>query len=512
MLELNVFYYDENYYLFPGDAPDIPRVRLKLALTGGRMPVRMLSGEECFPPWFPDNAVKDAILEADPDSFFIPARVNILSRDEYDSLLREKLRTQCKDCYRFVNDTRSISESYSETPPVEPCREKLTRAQFESYAGLQSGYEPSFSVDDFWNAFMAMSQELIARINHGDMAGATVRVMDALSDSGFADYLFPALSRYSFLDDHGQFVHRYVLMLTGAGFLCADMVASCFIGAAPDAVRKNWDIYPCAPRGLYHFWPELADWKIKDTPPILRVTYLEQHDRFQVLMFVRWDPDEAQALIPEELAGSTPVSEEEIPGLVFCVNYLYLCGIIGEERLRGACLDITAVPASELVYDGSTVTAEEFDAMIDDQIRDKSRFTVEKPLAPLELEGTSELRDVDYVETRSDQLTLDFLLGGDYSSAYMWDRSIPTACIRLNKALDARERTHFKRAIRKMLEDKGFAQLIDVCTGPDSTYLDLLVWDKFLTARALDRNSALFRFYGGQYTIKLGDDVREYKI
>lgn len=512
MIELNAFFYDSNYYLLPAGVSDAGGLKKYIGKNGGDLHVRLLSKDSCFPPCFPDNSVRDCVLkDVDPDLIF-PAKVCMMGRDEYDGLLKERVLGQCKNCHRYSGDENALDDYYCETPLLYDCPEKLTKKQFESTGSIKTGYEPVFSVDDFWNDFMQKSDCLIAMVNGGEIARAASAVSEMLYDAGFSEYLFPAISKFSYVDADGRSVGRFILMLTGGGFLCAGLVASYFAHMMPKALSKYWDVYPYVIRGLCSYWPGITELDVSSAPPMLRVTYLEQHDSFQVFVFAEWDREKAAELAQGEQPDDQLMTEEDVPGIVYCANYLYLCGIIGEDRLRGACLEIVMFPASELVYDGSTVTAEEFDKMIDLQIRDKTKLLPDRTMKEMELEGVAELRNVSYVETASDQLTFDMLLGGDNILGYVWDRDIATGTLRLETAPDAKMTDYIRRLLGKVLEEPGNAQIFDFCTGEDGTFFDMLVWDRFVTKRLIRSYAPVFRPYKASFILKLGKETEQFTV
>ena len=512
MIELDAFFYEDNYYLFPGDVDNIDSLIRRIRRSGPDLEVRLLSRENCVPPCFPHSAVRDSVIRDIDARRVFPARVALMEQDEYDALLRRLLETQCRYCHRYSGDVSRPADYYTETPLLEPCTDRLTKEEFSASGKLRTGYEPYFSVDDFWNDFMQKEEGLRAAIDHGEMARATTELSDLLYNAGFSEYLFPALSMFSYTDAHGGHVRRYVLMLTGAGFLCANMVAAYFAKMVPERVKKRWDVYPYVIRGLYSYWPGVTELDVAGTPPMLRVTYLEQQDSFQVFVFADWDAEKVAELMPPDYVPPADLSDEDVPGIVFCANYLYLCGIIGEDRLRGACLELAMFPASELVPDGSTVTPEEFDRMIDLQIRDKSKLLPERTMKEIELEGVAELRNVSFVETASDQLTFDLLLGGDNVLSYMWEREIAVGVLHLSKPADNDMIEYLRARLVRVLEEPGAAQLFGISTGEDGAFFDLLVWDKFVTKRTLKRIAPMFRPFGAEFTLMLGEDRETFAL
>ena len=512
MIELDAFFYEDNYYLFPGDVVNIDGLVRYIRRGGPDLEVRLLSRDNCVPPCFPHSAVRDSVIKNIDVRYIFPARVMLMEQDEYDARLRKMLETQCKYCHRYSGDVSRPADYYTETPLLEPCPDRLSKEEFSAAGKLRTGYEPYFSVDDFWNDFMQKQEGLEAAIDHGEMARATSELSDLLYNAGFSEYLFPALSMFSYTDAGGNHVRRYILMLTGAGVLCANMVAAYFARMVPEKVKKRWDVYPYVIRGLYSYWPGVTELDVAAAPPMLRVTYLEQQDSFQVFVFADWDADKVAELMPPDYIPPADLSDEDVPGIVFCANYLYLCGIIGEDRLRGACLELAMFPASELVPDGSTVTPEEFDRMIDLQIRDKSKLLPERTMKVIELEGVAELRNVSFVETASDQLTFDLLLGGDNVLSYMWEREIAVGVLRLKTLPDADMLDYLRTRLIQTLEETGAAQLFGISTGEDGAFFDLLVWDKFVTKRTLKRIAPLFRQFDTEFTLTLGEDSEIWRL
>lgn len=519
MIELSAFFYENEYYLFPSCADNVSDLKAYIKSSGiVDLRASMLSSERCFPPCFTDNSVKESVIRDIDPRFIFPATVYMMSRDEYDGALRKRIDGQCRFCHRYNGDAGCLEDYYCETPILSECRDKISKDEFGRTGTLKTGYEPVFSVDDFWNDFMKAVPEIEALINSGEMKKATEMVSAMIDSAGFSDYLFPALSRFTYTGSNGLAVHHYVLMLTGGGFLCANMVASYFVALAPAALKKNWTVYPYVLRGLYSYWPGVAELDVSASPPMLRVTYLEQQDSFQVFVFADWDKDRLAALMPADAdfpgegQGDVLPSDEDVPGIVFCANYLYLCGIIGEDRLRGACLELAMFPAAELVYDGNTVTPEEFDRMIDAQIRDKSKLLPDRTMKSMELEGVAELRNVSFVETASDQLTFDLLLGGDSILSYVWDRDIATATIRLASIPESDIIDYMRRVLRQIIEEPGSGQLFDFCSGEDGVYFDFLVWDRFVTKRAIKRLAPLFHPFGATFFLTIGSESVEFDL
>ena len=513
MIRLNGFFYENEYYLFPGKTNSVEELRAYIESAGiTDLRASMLSSEKCYPPCFTDNSVKESVIRDIDPRFIFPADVYMMGRDEYDDALRKRLREQCSGCHRFNGDTNCLDDYYCETPILRDCPDRITKKEFDRSGSLRTGYEPVFSVDDFWNDFMKASAELTALIDGGSLREATARVSDMIDAAGFSEYLFPALSRFTYTGSSGLPVRHYILMLTGGGFLCANLVASYFAKTAPEAIKKQWSVFPYVMRGLYNYWPGVADVDVSASPPMLRVMYLEQQDSFQVYVFADWDKDKIASLAPPDVNDDYMPGDEDVPGIVFCANYLYLCGIIGEDRLRGACLELAMFPAAELVYDGNTVTPEEFDRMIDAQIRDKSKLLPDRTMKVLEMEGVAELRNVSYVETASDQLTFDLILGGDSILSYVWDRDIATATLRLSSIPDDAVLSYIRRLLSRYIEDPCFGQLFDVCSGEDGVFFDFLVWDRFVFKRVLQRLKPVFHPFGARFTVSLGSESLEFEL
>ena len=94
MIELDAFFYEDNYYLFPGDVDNIDSLVRRIRCSGPDLEVRLLSRENCVPPCFPHSAVRDSVIRDIDARRVFPARVVLMEQDEYDALLRRLLETR----------------------------------------------------------------------------------------------------------------------------------------------------------------------------------------------------------------------------------------------------------------------------------------------------------------------------------------------------------------------------------------------------------------------------------
>jgi hypothetical protein len=240
--------------------------------------------------------------------------------------------------------------------------------------------------------------------------------------------------------------------------------------------------------------------------------YLEQQDLFTVRMFVRWDANGPEAMfLPPEFRKS----DEEIPTNIYCANYMYLCQVIGEERLRGAVLELVPFPKSEMVFEGDCVTAEEFSRMIDEQIQDKSRLTPGKcSYRSMEMEGMQEERRVSHLRTYCDQLSFDFVLGFEGPSMYLWEGGIalnhvfvPNGALRHEDDVD-----YLTTLLQDALVESFSAEHIDVCEGPDGVYFDFMIFHKVNARKALRAIAPVLEAFGAVYTERLGEEICSYPV
>ena len=96
MIELDAFFYEDNYYLFPGDVVNIDGLVRYIRRGSPDLEVRLLSRDNCVPPCFPHSAVRDSVIKNIDVRYIFPARVMLMEQDEYDARLRKLLETQCK--------------------------------------------------------------------------------------------------------------------------------------------------------------------------------------------------------------------------------------------------------------------------------------------------------------------------------------------------------------------------------------------------------------------------------
>ena len=100
MIELNAFFYEDDYYLFPDNVTDVSGMIRFLRNNGGQAEVRRLSPRGCYPPWFTHNSLEPGELKTIDERFVFPATVYLMDRDEYARRLRERVNTQCRYCHR----------------------------------------------------------------------------------------------------------------------------------------------------------------------------------------------------------------------------------------------------------------------------------------------------------------------------------------------------------------------------------------------------------------------------
>lgn len=403
----------------------------------------------------------------------------------------------CRDVTVTISDTRRVYPFDACIVPGDTYREMVqattahTGEEGTLQEGLHSPYEPAFAVEDFWFGFVKIADELRACIDQGDLLQGIATLSGLLAEVELQEYVFPALSRYVYRDPKGETITRYVLMLTGGGIPGADLMANYFMRRMPTFLASEWDIYPYAVRGFYTQLPLFTGCNPEADPPLLQAIYLEQQDMFAVRMFVAW-PD------------------EEVPANVFCANYMYLCQIIGEDRLRGAVLEMMPFPKSEMVFEGDCVTPQEFSDMIDEQIRDQGRLTLSRcGLRELDMEGMQEQRNISHLTTYCEQLSFDYILGFEGPSLYLWEGeiSLGTLFVPADHLIYEDDLAYVSGAVRQALYDSCWAEPIDVCTGPDGVYFDFIVFHKENVREELAARAPIFAAFGATYTERMGDDV-----
>lgn len=508
MISAEAFYYKSEYYLLPPDCAAFPQFRERV-VDGISLRVRKLSRRGCIPPYFIEEAISDCVITLADCRRLYPVTVYILPRTEYETHLREAVLIKCPGCARYGNDGEDLTGHYEELSLAGIC---LEREQQGIGEGLLSPYEPAYAVEDFWWGFLKIESELVAAVSSGDILEGTTQISALLAEVEMQEYIFPALSKYEYRDAKGHGVTRFVLMLTGGGILCSELIANYFIRRMPEAVRSRWDVYPYGVRGFYNHFPLFTGCNPEMDPPLLQVMYLEQQDLFTVRMFVRWDASSPEAqLLPPELRKS----DEEIPTNVYCANYMYLCQVIGEERLRGAVLELMPFPKSEMVFEGDCVTAEEFSRMIDSQIQDKSRLTPGRcNYRSLDMEGMQELRRVSHLRTYCEQLSFDFILGFEGPSLYLWEGGfalgsvfVPGEALQYEDDMD-----YLMELLQEALVTSCCAEHIDICEGPDGVYFDFIIFHKVNVRKALRDIAPELAAFGAVYTERLGSQQCSYPV
>ena len=78
MIELDAFYYEYDYYLFPADVTDVDGLKRYVCRNGTSVHVRKLGQDKCRPPYFADNSVVDSVIENIDTRFVFPVRVFLM--------------------------------------------------------------------------------------------------------------------------------------------------------------------------------------------------------------------------------------------------------------------------------------------------------------------------------------------------------------------------------------------------------------------------------------------------
>lgn len=483
MVEVQAFYYDGRYYLLPEQPLN----------QGVPLMVTQLSQDKCIPPYFTVEGFSSASITIADCGKVFPLTAYVMTQAEYDERLRDIVCRRCPGCTRYGNDASDLSGHYEEVSLSGQC---LEREEDVPENGLFSPYEPAYAVEDFWLGFIAIESELRARLDCGEFVSATLRMSGLLGEVEMQEYVFPSLSKYVYRDLQGHTVTRYVLMLTGGGIPGAELMANYFLRRMPLKLAAQWDIYPYAVRGFYTQLPMFTGCNPEVDPPLLQVLYLEQQDLFAVRMFVSW-------------------KDEEIPANVFCANYMYLCQAIGEDRLRGAVLEMMPFPKTEMVFEGDCVTPQEFSDMIDEQIQDQGRLCAPRCyLRELDMEGIQEQRRVSHLTTYCEQLSFDFILGFEGPSLYLWEGGIALGSLWVPQS--AFEQDSDVAWVSSLLEEAlyapCFAEPIDICKGSDGVYFDFVVFHKVEVRKAIRRLAPVLRTFGARYTEQLGTERISYRI
>ena len=508
MKEAQAFYYQGEYYLFPEGCTSITQLR-GCIYDGILLKLPKLCRKGCIPPFFMEDRIRDCRITIEDCRRIYPVTVYILSREAYEQHLREVVEVKCPGCGRYGGDAKDLTGHFEEISLAGHCLEREWPSAGE---GLRSPYEPAYAVEDFWWGFIKIEPELAAAVSAGDILEATTQISALLAEVEMQEYIFPAVSKYEYRDPAGRCVTRYVLMLTGGGILCSELIANYFIRRIPEVIQKQWDVYPYGVRGFYRHFPLFTGCNPEADPPLLQVMYLEQQDLFTVRMFVRWDANGPEAMfLPPEFRKS----DEEIPTNIYCANYMYLCQVIGEERLRGAVLELVPFPKSEMVFEGDCVTAEEFSRMIDDQIQDKSRLAPGKcSYRSMDMEGMQEQRPVSHLRTYCEQLSFDFILGFEGPSQYLWEGGFSLGSLFVpEETLHHEDDVAYLTALlKKALVESFYAEAIDICEGPEGVYFDFVVFHKVNARKALRGIAPELAAFGAVYTERLGSDICTYPV
>lgn len=294
---VNAFFYEYKYYLFPADCLDVRDLKLRRTVTATR-----LKEERCMAPDFIYESMEEETLEiAFPERLF-EVKVNLCSAKEYDALLKKQIERVCPGCAAYDGDGGDCLDGhYSEISLGGLCYERQDEDDREEFA--------SYAVE-LWARIAHRANELGKCIDEGDMKGLNRICNEEMGE------VFPAVRFWGDVREGKyclgfapEFHHSaaYRLLLT--------YLAACGARKGSPMCEAGWQVFP---------------YRAKNAPP------LGENGRFEA---AKLSPSENPKALVATLYSPDP-AQESIEGALCGEFYDRLCGELGEEVVNATLYDV----------------------------------------------------------------------------------------------------------------------------------------------------------------------------
>ncbi|MBE5759600.1 MAG: hypothetical protein E7332_06180 [Clostridiales bacterium] len=310
MEKVRAFYYKGHYYLYPKKYPDYNSFLVYLA-ENKAVNVTELRFHKCLPPYFAEDGMTKTDIFIENENDIIDRDVFLLSRAEYDERLREKVCAICPGCLRYGGDAEDLTGHHEEMTLDGKCFFRVTKET--------EGYVYYSGVMLFWHEFMQNEKHLRKLVLQGRHIEAEEEIT-AIASNTLPNSVFT-------LYKTGRSLFAPVLMMSAQGSDDFGFLNEFVILHAPEKIKKRWKLLPYLHKRYYKYKPAFYNGEYLD-------------DLREKGIGVAFEPVDAdrprfkiKLYIPQtETDGQRPEHN----------GYLYLCSLIGENRLIAACagLDI----------------------------------------------------------------------------------------------------------------------------------------------------------------------------
>ena len=358
----SAFLYEGRYYLLPDEAGSVAELMEKFG-RGEPCICRELLSDKCMAPYFVMEHSRRQKLRL-KHSLVFPVDVWVLSHEEYNERLRNLVEEHCPSCphyHKTTSDARSLDGYHEEISLNRVC---FMREHWEQQSVETARDYPRVNewVQEFNKLFPTL--ELEKKLDEGQLEQAR-----EIFEENLGNYVVYALPPYLMgrKEEGGYYIYFTTFFNAGDGlfmeYVCREMMKR--------QGKRGWDIRNYIPRGLYAAESEKPDGFVCEV--------LEYDHKFLDLTVC--------CANGQSMTGA----------------YLWLCGLLGEDRLRNAAINY-GVSGGELP---GIRPPEELEAVVDACLEGLSQENIQVP--PVEW--------IPYMEEGSQEMT-----GVTQDRCYNWHR------------------------------------------------------------------------------------------
>ncbi len=455
------FYYWGDYYLIPPAFPTLEQFLSSDAIQK-ELTLQKLNENGCIAPYFIREEITEEILLIDAPEEVCPAKVELLSRDEYWSKLNQTAQEYCRECKKFKEDTSLLANELT-----------LDGMCYEDEDDIRDQFKDR--VDDFW-AFFLRTEEELRKLLDEEKPGAEDLLYAQLS---FLPGTYLSLRKIK---------DRYYVMASSLYDQYLSLLLEYLIARAPEELKTRWEFYPYLPQNIYKYVPTHEGVNVCQHAPLVRFTPKNaDRPRFDVVLKIYPFPNTQVDLLRE--------------------NLLYVYSVLGENRFFAALSSLNC----DMEYEKET---EEFVHIKDYSVEIQKKYMQNLRMYfrrfhygefPLKKgQCASRRKDDQLVTTNCDTLTQALLSNRPELLKNMNSAAGYIGTLTLDFGCTIKEYSPLLRAIHDQIEDAlytpGYIVPFATCYGTNTVYVDFILADINKARKAIRSLAPLLMRYSATYT------------
>ena len=317
---MKAFMYSGRSFLFPDGISDESQLR-ELWAEKGSITLTELVEELCMTPYFVSEHTKEESVAFEEKCGIYPFEAELMTMKEYNLRLREMLPVLCSDCPYFsdlTDDDDSLDGHHEEAALNGVCFIRNEAECEDSYA-----YSPlDIGIEVFVKTFGKLNLEEL--IDSGEVGEATDKLWNSLNDE-----LFPPDN--PLLLDHPE-GGKYRLVYTSLFNQTDAILWEAVLELLAEEYGDTWEFYNYIPKGVYPVGAK------KPLGIVLEESYTPIRKDIKIYTD----------------GNNTPL------------YYIWLCGLVGEDRLGAAIACFDFIPVEGELPENA-ITVEEFASEVAEQ-------------------------------------------------------------------------------------------------------------------------------------------------